>query len=182
MHGLFAMSIHIAGDEHAERSGVGGVPGLVGDLHAIGADPREILRAALVQRSTVEEVALPERRVLAADAQKQAGEVEQLVERGDALLLRLARLQVFGNARQRRWAELLGVGALSGLLASSVAMAVGAVLARSVFEFQWAPSPWVPLAGMASGALASNSMVPRSDACAGMPMMASVLCDQFLIS
>jgi putative ABC transport system permease protein len=50
-------------------------------------------------------------------------------------------------------AELLGVGALSGLLASSVAMAVGAVLARSVFEFSWSPSPWVPLAGLVAGAL-----------------------------
>ena len=50
-------------------------------------------------------------------------------------------------------AELLGVGALSGLLASCVAMAVGAVLARSVFEFNWAPSPWVPVAGAAAGAL-----------------------------
>ncbi len=58
-----------------------------------------------------------------------------------------------GLLRRMQRAELLGVGALSGLLASSVAMAVGAVLARSVFEFQWAPSPWVPLAGMASGAL-----------------------------
>jgi len=50
-------------------------------------------------------------------------------------------------------AELLGVGALSGLLASSVAMVVGAVLARSVFEFNWAPSPWVPLGGLVAGAL-----------------------------
>lgn len=50
-------------------------------------------------------------------------------------------------------AELLGVGALSGLLASCVAMAIGAVLARSVFEFNWAPSPWVPLVGTVAGAL-----------------------------
>lgn len=50
-------------------------------------------------------------------------------------------------------AELLGVGALSGLLASGVAMAIGAVLARSVFEFTWAPSPWVPLVGTVAGAL-----------------------------
>lgn len=50
-------------------------------------------------------------------------------------------------------AELLGVGALSGLLASTVAMVVGAVLARTVFEFNWAPSPWVPLGGLLAGAL-----------------------------
>ena len=50
-------------------------------------------------------------------------------------------------------AELLGVGALAGVLASLAAMAVGWLLARYVFEFNWSPSPWVPLAGMVSGAL-----------------------------
>ena len=50
-------------------------------------------------------------------------------------------------------AELLGVGALAGFLAAAVAMAVGWGLARFVFEFTWAPSPWVPLAGAASGAV-----------------------------
>lgn len=64
-----------------------------------------------------------------------------------ALGARSALLQ----AMQR--AELLGVGALSGLLASSVAMMVGAVLARSVFEFNWSPNPWVPLGGLVAGAL-----------------------------
>jgi putative ABC transport system permease protein len=64
-----------------------------------------------------------------------------------ALGARSALLQ----AMQR--AELLGVGALSGLLASSVAMVVGAVLARSVFEFNWSPSPLVPLGGLVAGAL-----------------------------
>jgi len=49
--------------------------------------------------------------------------------------------------------ELLGVGALAGLLASLAAMAVGALLARYAFEFTWAPSPWVPLAGTLAGAL-----------------------------
>jgi len=58
-----------------------------------------------------------------------------------------------GLLQRMQRAELLGVGALSGVLASSVAMVVGAVLARSVFEFQWAPSPWVPLAGLVTGAL-----------------------------
>lgn len=50
-------------------------------------------------------------------------------------------------------AELLGVGALAGLLASLAAIAVGWSLARFVFEFSWNPSPWVPLAGAAAGAL-----------------------------
>ncbi len=50
-------------------------------------------------------------------------------------------------------AELLGVGALAGVLASLAAMAVGWALARYVFDFSWNPSPWVPLAGGAAGAL-----------------------------
>jgi len=50
-------------------------------------------------------------------------------------------------------AELLGVGALAGLLASMAAMSVGWALARYVFEFSWNPSPWVPLAGGVAGAL-----------------------------
>ncbi len=50
-------------------------------------------------------------------------------------------------------AELLGVGALAGMLASVAAIAVGWGLARYVFEFSWNPSPLVPLAGGAAGAL-----------------------------
>ncbi len=50
-------------------------------------------------------------------------------------------------------AELLGVGALAGVLASLAAMAVGWGLARYAFEFQWTASWWVPLAGGAAGAL-----------------------------
>jgi putative ABC transport system permease protein len=50
-------------------------------------------------------------------------------------------------------AELLGVGALAGGLASVAAMAVGWGLARYAFEFDWSPAPWVPLAGAATGAL-----------------------------
>lgn len=50
-------------------------------------------------------------------------------------------------------AELLGVGALAGGLASLAAVVVGWLLARYAFEFTWAPSPWVPLAGSAAGAL-----------------------------
>ena len=50
-------------------------------------------------------------------------------------------------------AELLGVGALAGLLASVAAAVLGGLLARMVFEFTWAPSPWVPLLGSAVGAV-----------------------------
>jgi putative ABC transport system permease protein len=49
--------------------------------------------------------------------------------------------------------ELLGVGALAGLLASVAAMAVGWALARYAFQFSWNASPWVPLLGAAAGAL-----------------------------
>ena len=49
-------------------------------------------------------------------------------------------------------AELLGVGALAGVLASVAAMAVGWALARWVFEFDWQPRLWIPLAGGAAGA------------------------------
>ena len=49
--------------------------------------------------------------------------------------------------------ELLGVGALAGLLASLVAMLLGWALARFAFQFAWAPSPWVPLFGTVAGAL-----------------------------
>ena len=51
--------------------------------------------------------------------------------------------------------ELLGVGALAGVLASLAALAVGWVLARQVFDFNWSPSPWVPLIGGVTGALLS---------------------------
>jgi len=50
-------------------------------------------------------------------------------------------------------AELLGVGALAGFLASVAAVAVGWLLAKYAFEFSWNPSPWVPLLGTAAGAL-----------------------------
>jgi putative ABC transport system permease protein len=49
--------------------------------------------------------------------------------------------------------ELLGVGALAGLLAALAAIAVGWALARYAFEFRWNASPWVPLLGSAAGAL-----------------------------
>jgi len=49
-------------------------------------------------------------------------------------------------------AELVGVGALAGALASGVALAVGWGLAHFVFEFAWAPPLWVPLVGTLAGA------------------------------
>ncbi len=54
-------------------------------------------------------------------------------------------------ARVQR-AELLGVGALAGVLASCAAIAIGWALARWVFEFEWHARPWIPLAGGAAGA------------------------------
>jgi putative ABC transport system permease protein len=50
-------------------------------------------------------------------------------------------------------AELLGVGALAGVLASLASIAVGWALARYAFEFSWRPQLWVPLAGGTAGAL-----------------------------
>ena len=50
-------------------------------------------------------------------------------------------------------AELLGVGALAGLLAGGVALLLAALLAHYVFQFEWQVKPWVPLASAAVGAL-----------------------------
>ena len=50
-------------------------------------------------------------------------------------------------------AELLGVGALAGGLASVAAVVVGALLARYVFEFTWTASPLVPFVGTVAGAV-----------------------------
>jgi putative ABC transport system permease protein len=55
-------------------------------------------------------------------------------------------------ARVQR-AELLGVGALAGLLAAIAAVGVGWALARYVFEFSWNASPWVPAGGALAGAV-----------------------------
>jgi putative ABC transport system permease protein len=49
--------------------------------------------------------------------------------------------------------ELLGVGALAGLLATLAAVAVGGALARYAFEFPWTAAPWVPLLGAVAGAV-----------------------------
>ncbi len=59
--------------------------------------------------------------------------------------------------RQVQRAELLGVGALAGALASVAALVVGWLLARYAFEFSWTPAPWVPLAGAAAGAVLALS-------------------------
>jgi putative ABC transport system permease protein len=50
-------------------------------------------------------------------------------------------------------AELLGVGALAGVLASTAAVVVGWALAKFAFEFDWNASPGVPLVGAVGGAL-----------------------------
>jgi putative ABC transport system permease protein len=55
-------------------------------------------------------------------------------------------------ARVQR-AELLGVGALAGLLASGVALGLGWVLAHQVFEFEWTAPLWVPVLAVSGGAL-----------------------------
>jgi putative ABC transport system permease protein len=55
-------------------------------------------------------------------------------------------------ARVQR-AELLGVGALAGALASSVALALGWGLARWVFEFDWTASPGVLPTSVLAGAV-----------------------------
>ena len=55
--------------------------------------------------------------------------------------------------RQTQRAELLGLGALAGLLAAVAAVVLGGLLAKLVFEFTWAPALWVPLAGLVAGAL-----------------------------
>ncbi|MDR3002981.1 MAG: ABC transporter permease, partial [Acidovorax sp.] len=53
--------------------------------------------------------------------------------------------------RQVQRAELAGVGLLAGLLASTVALAVGWALARWVFDFAWTAPLWVPLVGAVAG-------------------------------
>jgi len=58
-----------------------------------------------------------------------------------------------GLLAQVQRAELLGVGALAGTLASGAAVLIGWLLARYAFEFSWNPEPWAPLAGAVGGAL-----------------------------
>nr|WP_232540121.1 FtsX-like permease family protein [Azohydromonas aeria] len=81
----------------------------------------------------------------AVSATREAREREYAVMRalgaGRALLQRVQR------------AELLGVGALAGFLASVAAVAVGWALAKYAFDFAWNGSALVPLAGTLAGAL-----------------------------
>jgi len=58
--------------------------------------------------------------------------------------------QLLANVQR---AELAGIGALAGLLATCAAMAMAWGLARFAFEFEWTASPWVPLLGAMVGAL-----------------------------
>ncbi len=58
--------------------------------------------------------------------------------------------QLLANVQR---AELAGIGALAGLLATCVAMLMGWGLARFAFEFEWTASPWVPLLGAVVGAM-----------------------------
>jgi putative ABC transport system permease protein len=54
--------------------------------------------------------------------------------------------------RRVQGVELLGIGALAGLLGTAAAGAVGWALARYAFEFDWSASPWALLVGTVSGA------------------------------
>ncbi len=68
-----------------------------------------------------------------------------------AILRALGATQQLLTRVQR--AELVGVGALAGGLAASVALGLGWGLARFVFEFRWTGSFWTPVLGMLAGAL-----------------------------
>ena len=75
---------------------------------------------------------------------------------------REARTREFGLMRalgagagllgQVQRAELLGVGALSGLLGGGMALLLSALLARFVFEFSWGGTLWIVPAAMLTGA------------------------------
>ncbi|KVE39978.1 ABC transporter permease [Burkholderia sp. BDU5] len=58
-----------------------------------------------------------------------------------------SRAQVIAVQR----AEFIVVGVLAGAMAAAGALAVGAVLASRVFDFQLAPDPWLVPAGIAAG-------------------------------
>ena len=81
----------------------------------------------------------------AIGAGRQAREREYAIMRalgaGRALLAQVQR------------AELLGLGFMSGFMASAMALLVGWALARYAFDFAWMPLWWTPLAGGLSGAL-----------------------------
>jgi putative ABC transport system permease protein len=72
-------------------------------------------------------------------------------ERETALYRALGATQGLLVRMQR--AELLGVGALAGFMASVGALAVGWALARWVFAFAWTPNAWWVALGVVVGAL-----------------------------
>lgn len=69
-------------------------------------------------------------------------------------------LRALGASRRQmrrvQWTEFVLVGGLAGLLASGGALAVGAVLARRVFDFPFVPAPWLPFAGIGAGLLCAG--------------------------
>ncbi|MFL9925844.1 FtsX-like permease family protein [Herbaspirillum lusitanum] len=73
---------------------------------------------------------------------------ERVREAGLLRALGATRQQLAGAQR----IEVLLVGAVAGLLAATGAAAIGWALAHYVFNFDWALSPWVWLAGMLIGA------------------------------
>ncbi|WP_374657525.1 ABC transporter permease [Inhella sp.] len=75
------------------------------------------------------------------EARLREAAVWRAVGAGSGLLARVQRV------------ELLSLGLLAGLLAGVIAVGLGAVLASQVFQFSWAPKPWVPLATLMGGAL-----------------------------
>lgn len=68
-----------------------------------------------------------------------------------------ALMRAMGASRQLlvqvQRAELVGTGALAGLLAGAVALVFGDLLARYVFEFRWTASIWVPIVTMLAGSM-----------------------------
>jgi putative ABC transport system permease protein len=87
------------------------------------------------------------------------------------LIVLMAGLMTSRERRAREWAvlrslgatqalladvqrvELLGLGALSGAMSASAALAIGWALATKVFEFEWHAPLWWPLLGALIGAL-----------------------------
>jgi len=80
-----------------------------------------------------------------------------LVASQDERIREAALLRALGATRRQlsraQWIEFSLVGALAGLLAACGAAAVGAILARQVFNFEWSFDPTVWIAGTAVGAL-----------------------------
>jgi putative ABC transport system permease protein len=78
-----------------------------------------------------------------------------LVASQDERMRETALLRALGATRKQlsyaQWIEFSLVGALAGLLAAGGAAAVGAVLAKQVFNFAWTFHPAVWLAGMSVG-------------------------------